>query len=117
MSRCTRKENLMEVAEKVYEKAEARRVGKLPKKTSNYLLSGLLKCSACGASFTINSTLKRNQAFYICGSRSRRKDGCTNRLMIHQRELEQQITDWLKDTLLDQSLLAVSYTHLRAHET
>ena len=25
--------------------------------------------------------------------------------MIHQRELEQQITDWLKDTLLDQSLL------------
>ena len=99
----------MGVAEEVYRKAEARRMGRLPKKRGNYLLSGMLKCSECEAAFIINSNPKRNEAFYVCGSRTRRSGGCSNRLMLHQRALEEQVTDWLKEHLLDPDFLSAYF--------
>ena len=53
----------------------------------------------------VNSTRKQNQAFYTCGTRQRRKDGCTNKLMLHQRAVEGQIIEWIKGTLLDTTFL------------
>ena len=95
----------MEVAEQTYQKAEERRTGKVPKNRGKYLLSGMMKCSECGARMIINSHRKRNQAFYICGTRQRQKDGCENKLMLHQREVERQIIEFIKETVLDESFL------------
>ena len=95
----------MDVADETFQKAEARRYGKVPTKKGEYLLSGLMRCSECGASMVVNSTRKQNQAFYTCGTRHRRKDGCTNKLMLHQRAVEGQIIDWIKQTLLDTAFL------------
>ena len=64
-----------------------------------------MRCSECGASMIVNSTRKQNQAFYTCGTRQRRKDGCTNKLMLHQRAVEGQIIEWIKGTLLDTTFL------------
>ncbi len=95
----------MEVADQVFQKAEARRLGRTPKKKGVYLLSGMMRCSECGANFIIHSNRKQNQAFYVCGTRQRQKDGCTNKLMLHQREAERQIIDWIKQTFLDSDFL------------
>ena len=95
----------MDVADKTFQKAEARRLGKVPTKKGEYLLSGLMRCSECNASMVVNSTRKQNQAFYVCGTRHRRKDGCSNKLMLHQREVEGQIIDWIKQTLLNTDFL------------
>ena len=94
----------MEVADQTYQKAEARRLGKVPKKKGVYLLSGMMRCSECGASMILNSSRKRNEGFYVCGSRQRRK-GCSNKLMLHQRAVEGQVIEWIKGTLLDTTFL------------
>ena len=95
----------MDVADRTYQKAEARRLGKAPSRKSEYLLSGMMRCSECNAMMILNSHRKKNQAFYVCGRRRRRKDGCTNKLMLHQREVEGQIIEWIKQTLLDTDFL------------
>ena len=95
----------MDVADQVFQKAEARRLGRVARKKGNYLLSGMMRCSECGANLIVNSHRKKNQAFYVCGTRQRRKDGCSNRLMLHQRAVEGQILDWIKQTLLDTDFL------------
>ena len=95
----------MEVADQTFQKAQARRLGKVPTKKGVYLLSGMMRCGKCGASMIINSNRKQNQAFYVCGTRQRRKDGCTNKLMLHQRAVEGQIIEWIKQTLLDSTFL------------
>ena len=95
----------MALADKIYEKAQARKWGKMPKKKGNYLLSGMMKCSECDANFVINSSPKRGDAFYVCGTRQRNRNRCDNRLMLHQQEVERQITNWLKETVLEEDFL------------
>ena len=95
----------MEVADQTFQKAEARKHGKVPTKKGEYLLSGLMQCSECGAKMIVNSTRKQNQAFYVCGTRHRQKDGCINKLMLHQRAVEGQIIEWIKQTFLDSDFL------------
>ena len=65
-----------------------------------YLLTGFLKCSECGANFIANASLKRNQAYYVCGTRWRRKDGCSNKLYIDHKRMEDQITERIQQTIL-----------------
>ena len=95
----------MEVADKTYQKAESRRLGKTPRKQENYLLSGLMRCSECNARMIVSSHRKKNVAYYRCGTRQRSKYGCANRLMLHQRAVEGQIIEWIKQTLLDTDFL------------
>ena len=95
----------MEVADTVYEKAEARRLGKIARKEGQYLLSGMMRCSECNARLIVHSNRKKNQAYYRCGTRQRQKDGCTNKLNLNQRAVELQITEWIKQTLLDTDFL------------
>ena len=95
----------MEIADQTYRKAEQRRTGQVPRNVGKYLLSGMMRCSECGANYIINSHRKRNQAFYICGTRQRQKDECTNKLMLHQRELERQIIEFIKETVLEENFL------------
>ena len=95
----------MEVADKTYQKAEARRLGKISRKQGNYLLSGMMRCSECNARMIVSSHRKKNIAYYRCGTRQRSKHGCANRLMVHQRAVEGQIIEWIKTTLLDTDFL------------
>ena len=95
----------LDIAEKIYEKSQARKRGEMPKKRGDYLLSGLMKCGVCGAAYIMNSTPKRGDAFYVCGTRQRKKDSCDNKLMLHRDEVEKQITDWLKTSILTPDFL------------
>ena len=95
----------IDVADQTFHKAEVRRLGRVPKKKGVYLLSGMMRCSECGANFIIHSNRKKNQAFYVCGTRQRRRSGCGNRLMLHQRAVEGQIIEWIKQTFLDPDFL------------
>ena len=86
--------------------------GCLPRR-GDYLLSGVMRCGECGAKMIVNSNRKRNQAFYVCGSRQRRKDGCSNRLMLHQPEVERQVVEWIKKTLLDAEFLEAYFQRVQ----
>ncbi len=63
-----------------------------------YLLSGLMKCAACGGSYT-----KISANLFGCAT-ARNKGTCTNRLNIRSEKLETIILDGLKDQLMDPDL-------------
>ena len=70
-------------------------------KRPKYLLSGLLKCGACGGSYS-----KANHGRYGCANRRNAKS-CDNTLMIHQDELEGVVIGSLRSRLLTPELLDV----------
>lgn len=91
----------MEQAEEAYAKMEANRRGKKKlSRSGDYTFSGLMRCSECGAAFVMNSYKKRDEAFYVCGSR-RRAEGCENSLHLDHDRLEDQITDYIKETIVE----------------
>lgn len=65
-----------------------------------YLFSGVLKCSCCGAGYTLMNKVK-----YGC-SAARNRGTCENRALIHREEVERRILDALKDKLLHPDLVA-----------
>ena len=73
-----------------------------------YLFTSLLKCSECEHNFVINSSTKRNRAYYVCGTRTCRRDGCHNKLHLDHKRLEDQITKVKKRQTGSVSRTAVS---------
>ena len=65
-----------------------------------YLLSGLLKCGACGGGFS-----KISQSHYGC-STARNKGTCDNLLAIRRDKLEAAVLDGLKHQLMHPELVA-----------
>ena len=65
-----------------------------------YLLSGLMKCGACGASYT-----KYGLHRFGC-SAARDRATCTNHLTIHGEEIELAILAGLKERLMEPALFA-----------
>jgi site-specific DNA recombinase len=65
----------------------------------NYLLSGLLKCGACGGGFS-----KISQSHYGC-STARNKGTCDNLLAIRRDKLEATVLDGLKHRLMQPELV------------
>ena len=65
----------------------------------NYLLSGLLKCGACGGGFS-----KISQSHYGC-STARNKGTCHNLLAVRRDQLEATVLDGLKDQLMQPELV------------
>ena len=63
-----------------------------------YLLSGLMKCDACGGSYT-----KISQNLFGCAT-ARNKGTCDNRLNVRTDTVEGLILDGLKDHLMDPNL-------------
>ncbi len=63
-----------------------------------YLLSGLMKCDACGGSYT-----KISQNLFGCAT-ARNKGTCNNRLNIRTDTIEEIILNGLKDNLMDPDL-------------
>ncbi|UWQ47689.1 recombinase family protein [Leisingera aquaemixtae] len=67
-----------------------------------YLLSGLLRCACCGASYTLI-----NKTRYGCaGARNKGAAVCTNRATIGRAEVEERVLSGLKQRLLAPDLLA-----------
>ncbi|MEZ0468952.1 recombinase family protein, partial [Phaeobacter sp. SYSU ZJ3003] len=67
-----------------------------------YLLSGLLRCACCGASYTLI-----NKTRYGCaGARNKGAAVCTNRATIGREEVEDRVLSGLKQRLLAPDLLA-----------
>ena len=64
-----------------------------------YLLSGLIKCGACGGGFSMNGANR-----YAC-STARNKDTCSNRLTIRRDELEARVLDGLRKELMHPDLV------------
>ena len=105
----------MEMAEDVYQKVEQRKTGKRRRvRMGEYLFTSLLKCSECEHNFVINSSTKRNQAYYVCGTRTRRRDGCQNKLHLDHKRLEDQITQRIRDTILQQGFLEAYFEKVMA---
>ena len=68
----------------------------------SYLLSGLLRCACCGASYTLI-----NKTRYGCaGARNKGAAVCTNRATIGRTEVEERVLSGLKQRLLAPDLLA-----------
>src|SRR6478735_1008059 len=65
----------------------------------SYLLSGLLKCGACGGGFS-----KISLSHYGC-STARNKGTCANLLTVRRDELEAKVLDGLRDQLMHPELL------------
>ena len=95
-------------AEQVFQRSQANKrtaVNKVLSRQSKYLLTGLLKCPECGHHFVINSDLRRNQFYYVCGTRNRMKHGCSNKIWIQKRAFEDQLFDQIEETILEKGSL------------
>jgi site-specific DNA recombinase len=66
-----------------------------------YLLSGLLRCGACGGAYT-----KINANLFGCAA-ARNKGTCTNRINIRRDAIEAMVLDGLKHRLMDPKLFKV----------
>jgi site-specific DNA recombinase len=82
-----------------------------------YLLSGLLRCGACGGAYT-----KINANLFGCAT-ARNKGTCNNRLNIRRDAIEKIVLDGLKQRLMDPELFrafveefAAEFNRLRAAE-
>jgi site-specific DNA recombinase len=82
-----------------------------------YLLSGLLRCGACGGSYT-----KLNAHLFGCAT-ARNKGTCSNRVNICRDAIEAMVWDGLKHRLMDPKLFKVfveefarEFNRLRAAE-
>ena len=82
-----------------------------------YLLSGLLRCGACGGAYT-----KINANLFGCAT-ARNKGTCSNRLNIRRETIERMVLDGLKHRLMDPHLFKIfveefsrEFNRLRASE-
>jgi len=91
-------------AEEVFRRSQVNKGRKLSRE-GKYLMTGLLKCPECGYRFVSHSDLKRNQFFYICGTRSRRTSGCGNKLWIQMKRFETQLFQKMEETILSDGFL------------
>ena len=107
-------EKLRIVSDALFEKAQARtrktrhtdvrlKAGGKPK----FLLSGLLRCSSCGASYTM-----ADASFYSCGAE--REGACTNTVRVRRDEIEGKILQPILKDLLSPARVARMAQELRA---
>ncbi len=71
------------------------------RRRSRYLLSGLMRCGACGGGMSVIS------ATHVGCSAARNKGTCTNRKTIARREVEERVCTALSQRLMEPELFAV----------
>lgn len=70
-----------------------------------YMLSGLIVCTECGARFTISSGNDKNGRYYRCSTnKNRGKQVCGNSRHLNLHRAEQQTLEFLFDRFLNPSL-------------
>ena len=92
-----------EQAEQIFKQNESKKhtaQNKGLRRPSKYLLTGLIFCPICQSHFVVDSKPQKQQYFYICGTRNRRSQGCTNKLWIHSANFERQLMEQIEDVIL-----------------
>ena len=69
------------------------------KRPSKYLLTGLIVCPLCQSHFVVNSDHRRKQYHYICGTRNRISQGCSNKLWIQMKRFEDQLMSQIEGVI------------------
>ena len=88
-------------------RAAAKHTGRTP---SRYLLSGLLRCSECGAVYTIAGAMHYACATYVNGGAG----GCSNSARLHREKAEEGILDGVRRQFLDPAVLDEAKRRARA---
>ena len=75
---------------------------------NSYMMSGLVKCSICGASYIAINSGSRETVRYGCSSNWHRgHKACPNNIRIRRAELENRVLDAIKNRLLNPDIIAV----------
>jgi site-specific DNA recombinase len=85
----------------------AKRTGRAP---SRHLLSGLLKCSECGAGYQIGGAMHYACSSYLNGGPS----GCSNSARLHREKAEEGVLDGVRRQFLDPAVLEEAKRRARA---
>ena len=117
----------LEQADRIFQQNQAKKAAPRNKglrRASKYLLTGLIICPLCQSHFIVDSKPQKEQYFYICGTRNRRSQGCSNKLWIHSANFEQQLMAQIEGVILQdgplddylQRCLADQQQHLEQSE-
>ena len=87
-------------------RAAAQHTGRTPR----YLLSGLLRCSQCGAVYTIAGAMHYACSTYLSGGLG----GCTNGARLHREKAEEGVLAGIRRTFLDPQVLEEAKRRARA---
>ena len=93
----------LEQADRIFQQNQAKKAAPRNKglrRASKYLLTGLIICPLCQSHFIVDSKPQKEQYFYICGTRNRRSQGCSNKLWIHSANFEQQLMAQIEGVIL-----------------
>jgi site-specific DNA recombinase len=107
-----------ETVKRVYQSTSRPGLLRAMNSASRYLLSGLLKCSQCGANLQIISGRGRNRATqnYGCPMNFHRGDSvCSNRVRIRRDVLERELLAGIQQKVLREDV--IEYTLARFEET
>ena len=85
----------------------AKRTGRAP---SRYLLSGLLRCSECGAGYQIGGAMHYVCSSYLNGGPS----GCSNSARLHREKAEEGVLDGVRRQFLDPAVIDEAKRRARA---
>ena len=85
-----------EQADQIYKQVQARKQvarGKGLKRPSKYLPMSLIICPVCQSHFVVNSNLRKRKFYYIYGTRNRVAQGCSNKILSHQKHFEDHLVE------------------------
>jgi site-specific DNA recombinase len=88
-------------------RAAAKHTGRTP---SRYLLSGLLRCSECGALYTIAGAMHYGCGTYVNGGAG----GCSNSARLHRVKAEEGVLEGVRRVFLDPAVLEEAQRRARA---
>ena len=103
-----------EQADQIYKQVQARKQvarGKGLKRPSKYLLTGLIICPVCQSHFVVNSNLRKRKFYYIYGTRNRVAQGCSNKILSHQKHFEDHLIEQIEEVILQDGPLEAYLQH------
>ncbi len=104
---CERAHDVGERVKRGLSRVGAKRTGRAP---SKHLLSGLLKCSECGAGYQIGGAMHYACSSYLNGGPS----GCSNSARLHRERAEEGVLDGVRRQFLDPAVLEEAKRRARA---
>lgn len=108
--RARQRERTRDVGERVkrgLSRVAANHTGRTP---SRYLLSGLLRCSECGAVYTLAGAMHYACSTYLNGGAG----GCSNSARLHRTKAEEGVMEGIRRTFLDPAVIEEAKRRARA---
>ena len=103
-----------EQADQIYKQVQARKQvarGKGLKRPSKYLPMSLIICPVCQSHFVVNSNLRKRKFYYIYGTRNRVAQGCSNKILSHQKHFEDHLVEQIEEVILPDGSLEAYLQH------